>query len=86
MFLHEHTEIARRQHAIDRQRQLFAGTLGYELTPESDAGLVRAGTVEGRALLLHGTTWATKHWPVEMWIDLAKRIEADGATAASDVG
>src|SRR5690606_28414585 len=29
-------------------------------------------------LFLHGTTWATKHWPEMYWRDLAERCTAAG--------
>jgi len=60
------------QHAVDRQRQLFAALLDYIPGTEMDAGLTRAETHPGRVFLLHGTTWDTKHWPDSMWIELAK--------------
>ena len=69
--------ISREQHAITRVRQLFAEALGYKL-PESepDYGL-GAGRQEPTQkentpylLLLHGTTWPSKHWPESYWAEL----------------
>jgi heptosyltransferase-1 len=31
-----------------------------------------------RCLLLHGTTWASKHWPERFWCDIAQRAAAAG--------
>lgn len=70
--------IARGQHAIDRQRQLFAAVLGYDLDMEADSGISASAARSNHVLLLHGTTWATKHWPRDMWQDLAQRVQADG--------
>ena len=72
-------EVPRHRHAVDRQRQLFAGALGYAWDPESavDFGLNPKGFVSApaaspeRCVLLHGATWATKLWPEAMWIELA---------------
>ena len=76
--------IPRAQHAIDRQRQLFAAILGYDLSAIShneDSGLAQSHSVSNRVVLLHGTTWKTKHWPQPMWQNLAEQIQADGFEA-----
>ncbi len=77
----ERLGIPRNAHAVDRVRQLFADALGYP-RPESapDFGLARGGgpVPERRCLLLHGTTWASKHWPLAMWQALAASLAADG--------
>jgi heptosyltransferase-1 len=85
-------------HAVDRQRRLFAGALEYPLpTGIPDYGLAsssapgadqvemaRASAAVGasasapRCVLLHGTTWDSKHWPERFWIDLARRAAAAG--------
>jgi heptosyltransferase-1 len=74
------------EHAIARLRRLFAGTFGYpEPIRRPDFGL--AGPLpdpggqeapEKRAMLLHGTTWASKHWPESMWRALAEALVAEG--------
>lgn len=67
-------------HAVDRLRHLFADALDY-LQPEgvADFGLEnRAGIRERECLLLHGTTWASKHWPESMWRQLAGDLVGDG--------
>ncbi len=65
-------------HAVDRVRRLFAGALDYPApTGEPDFGLAPAAQPSGRCVLLHGTTWESKHWPERFWIDLARRAGAD---------
>jgi heptosyltransferase-1 len=73
-----HANVARKQHAVDRQRQLFAKVLDYDLDAPIDTGLVPGAVHTGRVFLLHGTTWPTKHWPDSMWIALAKLVANAG--------
>jgi len=70
--------ISTNQHAIDRQRQLFAAALNYALPSGFDSGLNAPKVSSNEIYLLHGTTWETKHWPVAMWQALADLIAADG--------
>lgn len=70
--------IARRQHAIERQRQLFAEAFGYQLTDNMASGLEHHGPRDNRVVLLHGTTWESKHYPLQMWQALAQLISNDG--------
>lgn len=71
------------QHALERTRQLFAQALGYSV-PEGwgDYGLDREAMRDPAAppylLFLHGTTWASKHWPEADWRALAERMSAQG--------
>lgn len=66
------------QHAVERVRQLFAAALGYPLPSGiGDYGLERdyfSGAPAARpyVLFLHGTTWASKHWPELYWRRLAE--------------
>ena len=83
-FYNRSFNIARQQHAIDRNRQLMACTLGYTLDdPKPDYGLqglasrlppagmaLPAQTLMG----LHGTSRADKLWPVENWKALAQAL------------
>ena len=75
--------VAKNQHALERTRQLFAQALAYEL-PESmgDYGLDRDAMRDPGTppylLFLHGTTWASKHWPETDWRALAERMAAQG--------
>jgi heptosyltransferase-1 len=82
-YRHRHA-IAADLHAIDRGRALFAAALGYRaeslpLDYGLDRARIAAAPIEGRRiLLLHGTTWRTKQWPVSRWRALAERAGKDG--------
>jgi heptosyltransferase-1 len=74
------------QHAIARQRQLFAKALNYPL-PESapDFGIaldklpaVSLSLPKPYLAFVHSTTWDTKHWPENYWKLLIKRAVAAG--------
>lgn len=71
-------------HAVQRTRQLFAAALGYPLpATDPDAGLARQrfpvpDLSEPYAVLLHGTTWETKRWPIAHWQALARALAAKG--------
>ncbi|HSW93897.1 MAG TPA: lipopolysaccharide heptosyltransferase I [Gammaproteobacteria bacterium] len=72
-------------HAVTRLRALFSQALGYDL-PETvpDYGIDRrrfidpAVSSENYLVFLHGTTWATKHWPEAYWIALADMAHQHG--------
>ncbi|OEC32930.1 heptosyltransferase-1 [Pseudomonas cuatrocienegasensis] len=71
------------QHALERVRQLFAQALDYPLPARTgDYGLDRAAmadaTPQPYLVFLHGTTWASKHWPENDWRALAERMDALG--------
>lgn len=69
------------QHAVERTRQLFAAALGYSLSGKGQYRLSLAAEraeKNNRVLLLHGTTWASKHWPVDYWQALAKQLLSHG--------
>lgn len=75
--------VPKNQHALERTRQLFAQALGYSLPASiGDYGLDRAamaGAAQAPYLLfLHGTTWASKHWPEADWRALAERMAGQG--------
>lgn len=78
-------EIDKRQHAVERTRELFAKSLGYKkpdapgdyaiaahfLThPPADAGCY--------LVFLHATTRDNKHWPEGHWRELIALIEPTG--------
>ena len=78
-FYHETVSVPRSQHAVTRVRQLFAGTLGYEVPiGEPNYGLDQRVPLEPtwptRVMLLHGTTWESKHWPRDCWRELASSL------------
>ncbi len=66
-------QINKKQHAIDRLRQLFAEVLDYTV-PDGlpDFGLVKQDREQDfrQLVFLHGTTWPSKHWPQSYWQDL----------------
>jgi heptosyltransferase-1 len=71
--------VAKGGHAIDRQRALFAGALGYRCPPTPlDYGLTRVQAPRAGVVLAHGTTWDNKRWPEAFWIDLASRLTHGG--------
>ncbi len=79
--------IAKQQHAVERVRQLFARSLGYDLAAlPLDYGIadhIKIGTnvtseSSNKILFLHGTTWDTKHWPEQYWFELANRVTGQG--------
>ncbi len=74
--------VARQQHAVARVRQLFAQALEYEAPDEQpDYGIRERFSVEQRQpslVFLHGTTWSTKHWPDDYWVELASMAVAAG--------
>jgi heptosyltransferase-1 len=80
MFYGYRYNVAHGQHAVERLRQLFARIFDYDLAPLMlDYGInVRARRSHPRLLFLHGTTWASKHWPEERWCDLAEKAVQAG--------
>lgn len=66
--------VPRRQHAINRQRALFAGALGYAQPGGAiDYGIRRDRAGAAGLVLAHGTTWHNKRWPEHFWADIANR-------------
>jgi len=66
------------QHAIARQRQLFAQALQYPV-PDSapDFGMIQEqlpalpiAPIANAIVFVHSTTWDTKHWPEAYWHEL----------------
>lgn len=76
-------EVERRQHAVERIRQLFAASLGYPL-PTTRGDYAIAGHFAGRResapylVFLHATTRDEKHWPEEHWRHLISLSTAAG--------
>ena len=89
VFYERRIEVAAGQHAVDRLRQLFAAVFGYSCPEQLDFGITPssasrspASGAAGACVLLHGTTWASKHYPESMWIDLARRATGQGLSVA----
>ena len=74
--------IARNQHAVQRVRQLFAAALDYPVPQTPPDYGIKAHfpdhTRQSYLVFLHGTTWATKHWPDDYWVRLAAMATAAG--------
>ncbi|MBF0358825.1 MAG: lipopolysaccharide heptosyltransferase I [Magnetococcales bacterium] len=71
-------------HAITRNRHLFAQALNYTL-PETppDYGLQLNGIKQEKPakkyyVFLHSTTWVSKHWPEEYWVELCRLAGGSG--------
>ena len=78
-FYDQQVAVAKGQPAVERTRQLFALALGYDL-PEQKGHYNLAFTAnrENHIVLLHGTTWASKHWPEAYWQQLARQLVGNG--------
>nr|WP_154211129.1 MULTISPECIES: lipopolysaccharide heptosyltransferase I [Pseudomonas] len=78
-FYDRRLSVATGQHAVERVRQLFAMALAYDL-PEGignyglDLERLQLPPAAPYVVFLHGTTWATKHWPEAYWRELAERM------------
>lgn len=74
---HRAFEVSWELHAVERMRLLFSQALSYPLECKPacygiDKGrLPQAEWPANSLVFLHGTTWATKHWPFEYWVRLA---------------
>jgi heptosyltransferase-1 len=70
------------QHAITRQRELFGAALGYSVPDSKPDSALSIKWEPDRehpyVFFLHGTSWPSKEWPEENWIELAKLANADG--------
>ncbi len=83
-------------HAVHRQRTLFAAALGYPLPDHApDFGLSRdpsGAAVPGarddapECVLLHGTTWPSKHYPEPFWMALGAEARAAGFAVGLPAG
>lgn len=81
-FYNEPHSVAKADHAVNRTRLLAAQALGYEITGEPDFGLPALAPSAPDSLnciFLHGTTWASKHWPEEYWAELVELACSQGA-------
>ena len=68
-------------HAIERVRRLFAFSLDYEYpeTPPSVQLNLNLGHAAKKGVLfLHGTTWPSKHWPDDSWLELGRALKQKG--------
>lgn len=78
-------EINKQQHAVERTRELFAKSLGYQ-KPQTQGDyaiashfLARPPADAGRYLVfLHATTRDNKHWPESHWRELIGLLQPSG--------
>ncbi|MEW6639760.1 MAG: lipopolysaccharide heptosyltransferase I [Pseudomonadota bacterium] len=72
--------VGRELHAVTRNRLLTAVSLGYQADDAIDYGLVRPPRGDGApyAVLLHGTSRASKEWREVDWIGLGKWLRGRG--------
>jgi heptosyltransferase-1 len=76
-FFNQRHEISKKQHAVERTRELFAKSLGYE-KPETQGDYAIAARFLAHPpadanrylVFLHATTRADKHWPESHWREL----------------
>ena len=73
-------------HAVQRGRELCAKALGYPISAIEDYGLMGHPLVKAQArpcvALVHGTSRSDKLWPVDHWIELARRLHEAGCELA----
>jgi heptosyltransferase-1 len=80
MFYNKVYSVPWTEHAVDRVRQLFSRALQHSYNKNVvDYGInlecISGGEpapVRRQVVFLHGTTWATKHWPEMYWRHLAQ--------------
>lgn len=77
-------DVPRPLHAVERLRRLFAAAVGYPLpTLPVNYGLATRAPVDPRLLVfLHGTTWASKHYPESDWQTLIELAVAQAYQVA----
>lgn len=76
--------VAKDMHAVERIRELFAKSLGYQ--KPAGTGCYRldrnrffeSGERQNTVVFLHGTTRDNKHWPVPYWKQLATQVGDHG--------
>ena len=73
-------------HAVHRQKQLLAASLGYRANKVIDSGLAVPTSKNKTIMLLHGTTWPSKEWPESAWAELANQIRQDGFEVMAPAG
>ncbi|WP_457671247.1 lipopolysaccharide heptosyltransferase I [Thiolapillus sp.] len=83
LFYQRRYPVPRDLHAIERIRRLFALALDYPAPDDPpDSGLPEyQGEREKSLVFLHGTTWPSKHWPLEYWAALTVMAEEAGYQA-----
>jgi heptosyltransferase-1 len=70
--------VQRRLHAVERNRELVAASLGYRVDEPPEYGfhgIARSGAQGRDVVFLHSTSRADKHWAEERWIALGRLLE-----------
>lgn len=88
LFYQRRLTVSKEQHAVQRVRELLSQALNYSFDRSViDYGLRLPGQSAARQvdretrpalMFLHGTTWASKHWPVYYWQELARIASGNG--------
>jgi heptosyltransferase I len=87
-FYDQGIKVARKQHAVERNRQLVANVFGYSADGEANYGLVAPERPPAWApedpyyVALHAASRANKRWPDAQWIELAARLYDEGGLVA----
>ncbi|MEW6768651.1 MAG: lipopolysaccharide heptosyltransferase I [Pseudomonadota bacterium] len=73
-------KVTKGQHAVTRNRMLTGLSLGYSPNAPIDYGLVKPAKANGApyAVLLHGTSRASKEWREVDWIGTGKWLRGQG--------
>jgi heptosyltransferase-1 len=85
---HQKYVVPHAMHAVDRLRNLFCQILGYQYprTPVNfniQTSLLKKPTFalpKNYYVLIHATSWPTKHWPISSWRELLKALEQKKTT------
>ncbi|MGE5616962.1 MAG: lipopolysaccharide heptosyltransferase I [Bacillota bacterium] len=84
--------VARRLHAVERNRRLVAGVFGHGVDSVADYGLVSpeaapAWAPEGPYIvMLHAASRAPKSWPEAYWVTLGQRLAERGYVVVFPAG
>ncbi|WP_392565746.1 lipopolysaccharide heptosyltransferase RfaC [Utexia brackfieldae] len=76
--------VDKKQHAVERIRQLFAMSLAYQYHGQGDYGIARhfltrlPATEPAYLVFLHATTRDNKHWSESQWRDLIAKLAPTG--------
>lgn len=84
IFYNKKITVLKNQHAITRNRQLLAKIFQYNIDQNDVSYGLNKSIIKNidetllskinfpYLVFLHGTTWASKHWPESYWFELAK--------------
>jgi heptosyltransferase-1 len=83
LFYDRTIRVPREQHAVERNRSLAAQALGYAAPARIDYGIAAALSARAGnyAVLVHGTSAASKLWPEGRWIALGEALANEGLTS-----